>query len=90
MFPEFIENLIQKVEGKNSTQDVTVFTLSTCMWCKKCKQYLKDRDIQYKFIIFETFPSPKPQPCFTGPLISYDFSLSFGSLTNPLLGAGQA
>jgi len=50
MVPEFIENVIQKVEGKNSDQDVTVFTLSTCMWCKKCKQYLKDRDIQYKYV----------------------------------------
>ena len=50
MFPQFIENLTQKVEGKNTTQNVTIFTLSTCMWCKKCKQYLKDKDIQYKYI----------------------------------------
>lgn len=50
MFPQFIENLTQKVEGKNSTQNVTIFTLSTCMWCKKCKQYLKDKDIQYRYI----------------------------------------
>jgi glutaredoxin len=50
MFPEFIMKNIQEVEGNNSDHDVTIFTLSTCMWCKKCKSYLKDREIKYKYI----------------------------------------
>ena len=50
MFPEFIMKNIQEVEGAKSDHDVTIFTLSTCMWCKKCKTYLKERDIKYKYI----------------------------------------
>jgi glutaredoxin len=50
MFPEFIANLFNEVEGENENHDVSIFTLSTCMWCKKCKAYLKDRNMKYKFI----------------------------------------
>ncbi len=50
MFPEFMMELFNEVEGKNNKQEVSIFTLSTCMWCKKCKTYLKDRDIKYKYI----------------------------------------
>ena len=50
MFPEFISELFQEVKGKNDKQDVSIFTLSTCMWCKKCKRYLNEREIKYKYI----------------------------------------
>jgi len=50
MFPEFIEKYTQEVEGGNADHEVTIFTLSTCMWCKKCKKYLKDKEIKYKYI----------------------------------------
>ncbi|MHA2430566.1 MAG: glutaredoxin family protein [Promethearchaeota archaeon] len=50
MFPEFISELFQKVNGKNDKQDVSIFTLSTCMWCKKGKRYLNEREIEYKYI----------------------------------------
>ncbi|MHA1669836.1 MAG: glutaredoxin family protein [Promethearchaeota archaeon] len=50
MIPEFIVELFNKVDGKNDSREVSLFTLSTCMWCKKCKAYLKDRDIKFKYI----------------------------------------
>ena len=50
MFPEFIERLTQEVKGEKDTHDVTIFTLSTCMWCKKCKTFLSDRGIKYRYI----------------------------------------
>ena len=50
MFPEFIEKLTQSVVGKNDSQEWTIFTLSTCMWCKKCKQYLNDKNIKYRYV----------------------------------------
>lgn len=49
-FPEFMKKLFEEVDGKNNMQDVSIFTLSTCGWCRKCKAYLKDRDIKYKYI----------------------------------------
>ena len=50
MLPEFIEKLVQEVNGENNAHDVTIFTLSTCMWCKKCKTFLSDRGIKYRYI----------------------------------------
>ena len=47
---ELIEKLAETVEGAKKNRDVTILTLSTCMWCKKCKVWLKDRDVQYKFV----------------------------------------
>ncbi len=47
---ELIEKLAETVEGSNKNRDVTILTLSTCMWCKKCKAWLKDRDMQYRYV----------------------------------------
>ena len=47
---EIIEKVAQTVEGSKKNRDITILTLSTCMWCKKCKAWLKDHDVQYKYI----------------------------------------
>jgi len=46
-----IENLAKDVEGeKGAEEDIIVFSLSTCMWCKKCKRFLDDRNLRYRYI----------------------------------------
>ncbi|MHA2006930.1 MAG: glutaredoxin family protein [Promethearchaeota archaeon] len=50
-----IEDLIEKrakdVKGeKNAEDNILIFTLSTCMWCKKCKRFLDDRKMKYRYI----------------------------------------
>jgi glutaredoxin len=50
MFPEFIEKLAQSVGGNNDSQEWTIFTLSTCSWCKRCKNWLTDRGIKYRYV----------------------------------------
>jgi len=47
---EIIEKVAQTVEGSKKNRDIILFTLSTCMWCKKCKAWLKDHDVQYKYV----------------------------------------
>ncbi|MFX1570763.1 MAG: glutaredoxin family protein [Promethearchaeota archaeon] len=47
---EIIGNLAQTVEGSKKDREITILTLSTCMWCKKCKAWLKERDIQYRYV----------------------------------------
>ena len=47
---EIIEKVAQTVEGSKKNRDITILTLSTCMWCKKCKAWLKDHDVQYKYV----------------------------------------
>ncbi len=41
---------VKKVEGEKSEKDVKVFTISTCGWCKKTKEFLKSLDVQYNYI----------------------------------------
>jgi len=50
MFPEFIERLTQEVKGEKDTHNVTIFTLSTCSWCKRCKVWLNERGIKYRYV----------------------------------------
>ena len=57
MLPEFMMELFNEVDGKNDSREVSIYTLSTCMWCKKCKAYLKDRDIKYKYIDLDSLSS---------------------------------
>jgi len=47
---EIIDKVAETVEGSNNTRDITILTLSTCMWCKKCKAWLKEHDIQYRYV----------------------------------------
>jgi len=39
-----------KVLGKQNKHKVVVYALSTCVWCKMTKQYLKDNDIEFEYI----------------------------------------
>jgi glutaredoxin-like protein NrdH len=39
-----------KVSGKKNNHKVTIYALSTCVWCRMTKQYLKDNDVEYEFI----------------------------------------
>ena len=50
MFPEFIEKLTQNVGGENDSQKWTIFTLSSCQWCHKCKRWLSERNVKYRYV----------------------------------------
>lgn len=39
-----------KVPGKNSSHAVLMYALSTCVWCKMTKQFLKDNNIAYEYV----------------------------------------
>jgi glutaredoxin-like protein NrdH len=39
-----------KVPGKNSNHAVLIYALSTCVWCKMTKQFLKDKSIAYQYV----------------------------------------
>ena len=41
---------ISKVTGKNNKHKVFVYALSTCVWCKMTKQYLKDNSIDFEYV----------------------------------------
>lgn len=39
-----------KVEGSKKDKKVFLYTLSTCGWCKKTKDFLKENEIEYEYI----------------------------------------
>jgi len=41
---------ISKVAGKKNNHKVFVYALSTCVWCKLTKEYLKENGIEYEFV----------------------------------------
>ena len=48
---KLIETLSQEVDGENGVdENITIFTLSTCMWCKKCKRFLNEKNMKYRYI----------------------------------------
>lgn len=40
---------------------ITVYALSTCPWCRKAKQFLKDRNIAFEVLDFDTCDRQKQQ-----------------------------
>ena len=42
--------LTTKVEGKNRKHKVLLYAISTCGWCKRAKQNLKDLEVEYEYI----------------------------------------
>ncbi len=41
---------IVKVTGKNNKHKVFLYALSTCVWCKMTKQFLKDNDVAFEYV----------------------------------------
>ena len=39
-----------KVSGKKNNHKVTLFALSTCVWCKLTKEFLKENDIEFQYV----------------------------------------
>jgi glutaredoxin-like protein NrdH len=40
---------LTKVSGKKNDHKVTLYALSTCVWCKLTKQYLSDNGVTYEY-----------------------------------------
>jgi glutaredoxin-like protein NrdH len=41
---------LSKVSGKKKDHKVSVYALSTCVWCKLTKQYLNENNVEYEFV----------------------------------------
>jgi glutaredoxin-like protein NrdH len=39
-----------KVQGKQNKHKVVLYALSTCVWCKMTKQFLKDNNVEFEYI----------------------------------------
>jgi glutaredoxin-like protein NrdH len=41
---------IVKINGKKRKHKVFMYAISTCAWCKKTKQFLKDNNIEFEYV----------------------------------------
>jgi glutaredoxin-like protein NrdH len=41
---------IVKVEGTNKSHRVFLYTLSTCGWCKKTKEFLRENGVEFEYL----------------------------------------
>ncbi len=41
---------ISKVSGKNTKHKVLMYALSTCVWCKMTKQFLKENEVEFEYV----------------------------------------
>ena len=41
---------LSKVPGKQNQHKVILYALSTCVWCKMTKQFLKDNEVEFEYI----------------------------------------
>lgn len=39
-----------EVSGENDEHDVKLFAISTCGWCKKVKELLREEDIEFEYV----------------------------------------
>jgi glutaredoxin-like protein NrdH len=39
-----------KVDGKNKKHHVLLYALSTCAWCKRTKQFLRNNSIEFEYV----------------------------------------
>jgi glutaredoxin-like protein NrdH len=39
-----------KIQGKNNKHKVILYALSTCGWCRKCKELLRANNIEFEYV----------------------------------------
>jgi glutaredoxin-like protein NrdH len=42
--------VVSKVDGRNKKHRVFIYALSTCVWCKRTKQFLKEKSVEYEYV----------------------------------------
>ena len=54
---ELIEKYVTEIAGEEGVEkNILIFTLSTCMWCKKCKRFLNEKNMKYRYVDVDKIP----------------------------------
>jgi len=51
---------VKHVDGLKK-RDIFLFTLSTCVWCKKTKAFLNKMGLDYKYVDMDTLPEKEQE-----------------------------
>ena len=55
---------------------ISMYTLSTCPWCRKTKKFFKDRDVAFDFVDYD-LASEDEQNRIAGEMMKYTGHISF-------------
>ena len=47
-------NSMEEVKNKNDEHDITFYGLSTCGWCRKCRNFLDENEHSYRYVYLDT------------------------------------
>ena len=50
-----------EMDGEDSGHDITVYTLSTCAFCKKALNFLRRENVKFRYIHLDTIPVERKQ-----------------------------
>jgi len=54
------QDSIQTVPGKK-TKDVLIYSLSTCFWCDKAKEFLNELGVEYRYLVLDELAGEEQQ-----------------------------
>ena len=69
---------INNVKGSRKA-DIMLYTLSTCIWCKKTKQLLNDLGVEYNYIDVDSI-LPEEKEKLTAEIEKWNSAVSFPTL----------
>jgi len=70
--------MLKTVKGEKGAE-IMLYTLSTCIWCKKTKQLLKDLGVEYNYIDVDTLTEEKKE-AVTNEIEKWNPAVSFPTL----------
>jgi glutaredoxin len=68
-----------KVAGKKKKHRVLIYALSTCVWCKRTKQLLKDNGVEFEYADIDLC-SPKDQEEIRKDIVKHGGHISFPTI----------
>lgn len=68
----------EKIPG-SSSKEIVFFSLSTCFWCGKAKEYLEKIGVGYDYVLIDSLPEAEQQEAIAE-MSKYNPGMSFPTL----------
>ena len=72
------QDKIETVAGRK-TKDVLIYSLSTCFWCDKAKEYLDKLGLEYRYLVVDGLEGADQQEAIAE-ISKYNPNLSFPTI----------
>lgn len=72
------QDKIEKVSGRK-TKEIMIFSLSTCFWCDKVKEFLKEQGVEFGVLIVDKLGGAEQQEA-VAEMSKYNPDMSFPTI----------